>query len=252
MALQKSRSKAGKPASRTSLGGRGAAKGLAKKAGKAPAKSRDVKKASALKAPLKKSSAKKTPVKKATAKKTAAKGSTAVMRQASAVLPAALDARGRALDIFRFADTMVNEVAKGFGDDKATAQSLPTDNHLMWTLGHLAVSNFWLASLINGENIAPPAGYEDKFGMGSKPVDDATLYPPLDEVRREYTKSVNLMIASAESLDAGMLTEPPPVATGGFVSDRLNVLEKAAWHAGWHAGQLATLRRALGLAPMMG
>jgi len=248
MALQKSRSKAGKPASRTSLGGRGAAKGLAKKAGKAPAKSRDVKKASALKAPLKKSSAKKTPVKKATAKKTAAKGSTAVMRQASTIL----NTPERALDIFRFADTMVNEVAKGFGDDKATAQSLPTDNHLMWTLGHLAVSNFWLASLINGENIAPPAGYEDKFGMGSKPVDDATLYPPLDEVRREYTKSVNLMIASAESLDAGMLTEPPPVATGGFVSDRLNVLEKAAWHAGWHAGQLATLRRALGLAPMMG
>lgn len=240
MARQASRSKAGKKATRTS-GGRGSTMPAKKSASKATSKKTAPKTTArtATKAAAKKSSARKP-------------AGTKASKASTAALPAALDARSRAIDIFKFADTMVQEVSKGFGEEQATSQSQAGDNHLLWTLGHLAVSNLWLASLIDGENTAPPKGYEESFGMGSRPVSDASQYPSLNEVRGAYAQSVQRLMTAAEQLRDDLLTQPPPVATGGFVSDRLNVLEKAAWHAGWHAGQLAALRRALGLAPMMG
>ena len=37
----------------------------------------------------------------------------------------------------------------------------------------------------------------------------------------------------------------------GFAKTRMDVLIRAAWHEGWHSGQLGSLRRALGLPTIM-
>jgi len=40
-------------------------------------------------------------------------------------------------------------------------------------------------------------------------------------------------------------------ASGGFFDDILDGLKITAWHEGWHAGQLSSLRRAIGLDPAL-
>jgi hypothetical protein len=39
--------------------------------------------------------------------------------------------------------------------------------------------------------------------------------------------------------------------TGGMATQRLDVISRVAWHDGWHLGQIAALRRTLGLPSAM-
>jgi hypothetical protein len=38
----------------------------------------------------------------------------------------------------------------------------------------------------------------------------------------------------------------------GLASNRIEVIDRNAWHEGWHSGQLSSLRKALGLPGIMG
>ncbi len=55
-----------------------------------------------------------------------------------------------------------------------------------------------------------------------------------------------------DTADAKALAMPLTEKTGGFTSDPVDALYKLAWHEGWHMGQVATLRRALGLKSIFG
>lgn len=197
-----------------------------------------------------KQKASKKPAKKAAAR--APKSAKRPAAKAPTPPPPSNAQRERAVALFKFAHQTTTKFASGFADSQVTAQPSPTSNHLLWSLGHLAISNAWFASLIDGAPVGVSDEWDKLFGMKSKPVTDAAAYPPFAEVLSAYHKSAERIEDAARSrTDADML-KPCATDSGGFCSDKLDSVAKAAWHEGWHLGQIAELRKALGLPSAMG
>ena len=151
----------------------------------------------------------------------------------------------------RWVHTTLDKLIDTFPEDQALRQPVPTDNHLLWTIGHLAVTYSWLVSLLEGKMFELPGTYNALFGYGSKPGSDAAAYPPIAEAKRNYTAAYTRFLAAANKLTAHDLDKPPAADSFGFAKTRHEVLLRAAWHDGWHSGQLSSLRRALGLPSVM-
>ncbi len=161
-------------------------------------------------------------------------------------------ARDRAIELAEFAHKTLLDMMSGIPDDKACAQVEGNPNHKLWTIGHMARSAEWFANMIDGKPLTLPASWEGLFGMGSKPTGDASQYPGLAEVRAAYDAAWARLIGAVRALNDAELAKPPTGETGGFLKDKLDSLNKCAWHEGWHLGQISLLRKALGGTPMMG
>ena len=147
---------------------------------------------------------------------------------------------------------MITDMMNGVPESHAVSQVAPANNHVIWTLGHLAMTSDWLATLIDGKPSRTPKSYEPLFGMGSMPTGELSNYPSLKEVRAEYDRSFERLINAAKARTDAELFEPPAGDSSGFTTNKLDSLLKGAWHEGWHIGQIADLRRGLGIKPMMG
>ncbi|MBL9140470.1 MAG: DinB family protein [Phycisphaerae bacterium] len=150
------------------------------------------------------------------------------------------------VEFLKFAHGMVVS-ATTWPDDKVTAQAAGQPNHCLWTLGHLATTYDWGAGLLDGKPSALPESYNKLFGMGSVPSPDPKAYPSLAEVRSHFDRTFERLAAAATALTAAQGAESLKEATQGFASTKLDMVHKLAWHDGWHLGQLATLRKFLGL-----
>lgn len=135
---------------------------------------------------------------------------------------------------------------------KETFQTAPTDNHLLWTLGHLAATYDWFRGLLVAGPSELPESYQKLFGYKSVPLADRAAYSSTAELRAAFDKTFASLVAAASALSADDAAKAPLSETGGFCADRLDAIDKAAWHDGWHAGQLAPLRKALGLPSVTG
>jgi len=156
----------------------------------------------------------------------------------------------RTSDFVRFARKMIDDMIAGIPDERALDQAPGLPNHKLWTYGHLAVSNAWFASMIDGKPLGVPDSYNQLFGMTSKPTSDPSIYPPLMDVRQVYLDTFNRLAAAFNTLTDDQLTAPPAGDGAGFVNDKLDAAIKAAWHEGWHLGQISLLRKALGGSPL--
>lgn len=158
-----------------------------------------------------------------------------------------ITATSRAVTFARFAHELASRTFADFPADKALFQPSPSDNHMLWHMGHLAVNYDWFGSAIDGKpGVVSKADYA-RFGMGSKPLSDPGAYPPIAEVRRLFDSAWQRFIAAAVLLSEADAAKPACTESHGFLSDRLDAVHKAAWHDGWHAGQVSGLRKALGL-----
>ncbi len=163
-----------------------------------------------------------------------------------------LSATKRSFQAAKFAHAIVINAVSGFPGDKATFQTSATDNHLLWHLGHLATNYNWFAAAIDGKPAGGSEADKKLFGMGSKPEANAGVYPPMAELRKRLDAGWQRFAAAAESLKDDDAAKPSLIESGGFLSDRLDAIDKCAWHDGWHAGQLSGLRKALGLKSVFG
>ncbi|MDX2132841.1 MAG: DinB family protein [Planctomycetota bacterium] len=155
----------------------------------------------------------------------------------------------RAAGFFDFAVGVTTKYAEPFNQSNATAQPMPTSNHALWNLGHLAISNLWFASLIDGRPVGTTDAHEQMFGSKSKPVNDPNAYPPYAEVKGLYDQAARRLREAVRAESPAGLLAPCETDSHGFCTDKLDAVLKAAWHEGWHLGQIAELRKALGLVP---
>lgn len=155
----------------------------------------------------------------------------------------------RALALFDFASGVTAKYAAPFTQANATAQPTPTSNHALWNLGHLAISNMWMASLIDGKPTGISDDQERLFGMQSVPTPDASAYPPFEDVKALYTRSGERLRAALRALKPADVFASCEGEPQTFCTDKLDAVFKAAWHEAWHLGQIAELRKALGLVP---
>lgn len=128
------------------------------------------------------------------------------------------------------------------------ASNLPgSPNHCLWTLGHFASAYWYFGECIGAGIPAPDESHRKLFGPGSSPVADASQYPPEAELRAVMTRNFNLFAARARQLSEAELASPCPNGGGGFLKHQMDAILTLAHHEGWHTGQLASLRKGIGL-----
>lgn len=155
--------------------------------------------------------------------------------------------RDLAISTLEWSHARLLDLIADFPADKALYQSAKTDNHLLWTLGHLAMTNEWFETQLTGAPGKLPESYGTLFGYQTKPNVDASGYPRLDEVRQNFDASHQRLLSTFKSLGEDGLKQSLKEKSGGFTSDPIDAMFKNAWHIGWHSGQIASLRKALSL-----
>ena len=133
-----------------------------------------------------------------------------------------------------------------------TFQVHPAANHALWVAGHLGtVDNFYLSAVAPAE-VQMPAGYREKFGMGSRPAGSPDAYPPVAEVLDFFRQRRAALLRTLDGLSEQSLLTAAPAGAPPFIRDVAGFFEAAVWHEGLHAGQITIARRALGHPPMVG
>jgi len=156
------------------------------------------------------------------------------------------------IGLMAFTRTMTLSLLKGWPADKLTHQSAPTDNHVLWVIGHLIGTDAWICDLVGAPRVQAPETLLKACGMGSKPTKNAADYAPLPEMLKLLESARAGLVSWLKSATPAQLSVPLNDKTQGFADDPADALYKLVWHEGWHAGQIASLRKSLGLAPIMG
>jgi len=123
-------------------------------------------------------------------------------------------------------------------------------NHPMWLAGHLAVVEGRMHKMLF-DTANPLEHWKPMFDWGTTPCDDATKYPPFDEVLATFQSLRAKTYAYLESLDEAGLDQPIPVPAPGLgIFDTVgNTMLIIAVHQCLHAGEAAVTRRAAGKQP---
>lgn len=125
----------------------------------------------------------------------------------------------------------------------------PGGSHILWLLGHIAISaDYYIGGKI-GLKASIPAEWNGLFGMGSKPVADATKYPPFAELRAGVIDGHKRLAAHVAAMSEESLVAPMPE---GFALKAIapNVdafLSFGQLHSNYHLGQVTMLLKAQGL-----
>lgn len=134
------------------------------------------------------------------------------------------------------------------GMDDAAAQTVlaPATNHAAFLTLHLIDSRGFLLKML-GEKVERPFGdtYDDAKG-----IDDIEHFPTIDDLRKAWKLTgVDIQTALENMTDERLAAEPPykfPVQDKTFAG----ALTFMAQHESYHVGQLAMLRKGLGLGSM--
>lgn len=142
----------------------------------------------------------------------------------------------------------------GFDDATSTKQAIHLPNHACWCIGHLAITMYRVAEKVDGkpmpESDFGPAPAPGKFcteavAFGSKPTDDAGTYPPLTRCVEIFNAAVDRLAAAARALPDSRLAEEATWAAN-IKMPLHQLIVRMAYHNGFHIGQIADMRRALG------
>lgn len=127
-------------------------------------------------------------------------------------------------------------------------------SHVAWQVGHIAVAQYGLVLFrqrgrAENDTELMPGPFRKRFGKGSEPSAITTETYSQEQIvqvlRDVYEESMKLL----PTLTAEKLWEPEEIPYAGYPRKLGSVL-LAPMHEMLHAGQVGTLRRALGLLPV--
>ncbi len=126
------------------------------------------------------------------------------------------------------------------------AQVVPGGQHALWIAGHFAVADdLGLRSV--GVERRFLEEFDGVFG-GSAPVTgDAGAYPDVPRVLRCVEEAHERFIGALERVTEADLARESSGAISEFAPDLGTLVSAHVWHEGFHTGQLALIRRGLGL-----
>lgn len=126
-------------------------------------------------------------------------------------------------------------------------------NHIAWQVGHLAVSQVALIHVRcfgRPADACGPAGFREKFGRGSTPVADPGRYPSISEIRSAFDGIHGEVIDLVRGMSDADLAGKTPGEPHPLFSTKEGAVGTAIIHEGFHAGQIAMLRRMAGKPPL--
>ena len=121
----------------------------------------------------------------------------------------------------------------------------------IWIMGHLAHTDDYFLAALGGQERRTPDTWDGLFGMNSEPQ-DASAYPPLGEIRQAYDECRAAVLAWFESKSDEELLEELSDDWKGFAPTYAALMSSLAIHEGMHCGQLACVRKSLGLPYLFG
>ena len=136
-------------------------------------------------------------------------------------------------------------------DDQLVQQPAPKVNHPAWVLGHLLQVEHAFLSLVTGHPMPDWINDEWKatYGQKSEPVADKTKYKPKSFYIERLAAARELIITGLKSLTPADFQKPhpDPARRDRFPTVGHAIMLYGTWHEAYHAGQLSTWRRVLGL-----
>lgn len=165
----------------------------------------------------------------------------------------ALDAlKAQAIERMVWARSLTSGLLDGLSDEQLTSRAGGAGNHALWIMGHIAVSDDMLISMVAGEPGVLPESYGKLFGPGSEPSEDASAYPSRGELLDAMDKSRQRAIAWTESLDESSARQPTPKQLQQLAPDMITLPISLAMHEFVHTGQLTAVRASLGIPRLHG
>jgi len=150
-----------------------------------------------------------------------------------------------AASVFQLNQRLVLSCVEGMDD--ATVQTRLTDNtnHVAFLFAHLVGARRYLLGLLG-------VPVEDPFPelAKAKSLDDVDRFPSLEAMRSAWDEMGERLSAALESLDEAQLDERSPQDFPVDDKSFLGGVAFVAQHESYHVGQLAMLRKALGLGAM--
>ena len=150
----------------------------------------------------------------------------------------------------------------GFDESNRTTQTPDLPNHLVWNLGHCALTMHRAAECADGEPLPESdfitgvgsAGDANRFhadavSFGSKPTDDPDSYPTLSRACEIFEDASERLAQTILAMSAQKLGEKTIWGLGE--TSLASLMMRMCFHNGAHAGQVLDLRRALKLQPLI-
>lgn len=124
-------------------------------------------------------------------------------------------------------------------------------NHPAWTIGHLTHVCEMLGGAIG---LSPwlPEDFAKRFGTGSVPVADVSLYKPREKALTILSDAQSRITRGVKQLDDAHLDQPfpDPSYRDVFPTIRHALTQVLVGHTAFHAGQISIWRKSMGLPRM--
>lgn len=155
--------------------------------------------------------------------------------------------------------TLTARYLAGFNDVTVVRQTPDLPNHVAWLLGHCALTMHRVAEKLDGQGLPArdfvtgdgQGGSRDKglfdsesVGFGSRPEETHNRFPKLDRCVEIYNAAADRLAAAVRAADEIKLDTP--VRWGNAETPLWGLIVRMVFHNGFHTGQMADLRRALG------
>jgi uncharacterized damage-inducible protein DinB len=152
----------------------------------------------------------------------------------------------------KFPYRMLVALCEDFSDEEAR-QPAGGNKALVWYLGHVTIAADYLLMLYTGAQTAISKENRKRFGRGSDGTADFSDAPSKDEMVALFKNVHKRLMGFLENLAPEDMERE---ATGQVVDPTFARLGTAisliVAHDGYHAGQIAVLRRAMGKDPLFG
>ncbi len=155
------------------------------------------------------------------------------------------------LHSFSYCLDYLREQVADIEPSEMVAQPNGITNHPAWVIGHLTYACQLLAGVV-GLSEWLPKDWEDRFGPGSAPSADSSLYETKDDALEILRDAQEKIIRAVEQTDESRLDEPfpDPSFLDVFPTVRHAVTQVLVGHTANHVGQVSIWRKAMGLPPM--
>lgn len=142
-----------------------------------------------------------------------------------------------------------NMLLEGIPDEKLTARAGDKGNHALWVMGHVALTDDQMLAAIAGKAPTLPESFGKLFGPGSQPSDSASDYPTRAELVEALRTTREALCDWVATIDDEAGREALPEAFRPFAPDVGSLPFGISAHELFHAGQVASVRSYLGIAP---
>ena len=149
-----------------------------------------------------------------------------------------------AVDVTRQTRRAVVQVVDALADDARTRIPTGFSNHVLWNVGHLAVTEQALVYGLSGLPLGVPEAWAEAFRKGTTPADGVAAVPYAD-VRDAF---LALPDQTEADLKAGRFATFRPYRTtpGVVLTSAAEALRFNLYHEGLHLGSILALRKLVG------